>query len=560
MKRNHIQLIILFLSVSLFSSCDDFFDVNPDDVLLEKDYPGTQTELYSSYMGIASKVQAVADQVIFLEGLRGNFLEPTSNATNDIIDVYNYREKEGNELTDPAGFYEIILNANDYIDHARKFKEQYPTAMDESIFNGLVGSVLRFKVWSYLSLAKIYGKAIWTDDSFVEYKDLSDYPETSFDRLITNCIELIDTGVVINQQRIDGKGSVNWADPTVANSILNTNDLTWKRHCPPAYCLLTELYLFAGQYQKALDSGFAMLNSGTSEGGAAKPSFQITKSEYNGEWLGMFSTYSRLETIFMMSYDYDKKQTNRLIEYFSNDQPNRYLVRPSQAAMDLFNAQTMSDGTAGDTYRGKNRTFSQRNGEWTVRKYCSGVYDSKENVISEKIFRNEVPVMLYRASDVHLWIAEALIHLGRFREALKFFNGGFNIFWSGGKFIDETVNGVVVARYSDFPATLYGDGGSNISQGVRGRVSLKAVGEDIIKNPSVDPETDKKMLDKLVLDEACLELACEGRAYYTMMRIAKRWQDPALLADRVAEKYADKEGMRALLMNPENWYVKYSLE
>ncbi|MFR9166509.1 MAG: hypothetical protein ACLVKO_09945 [Dysgonomonas sp.] len=89
MKRYFNILFIVALGL-IVSSCDDFFDVDPGDSLDGDDYPGSVTELYSGYMGVTAKVQAVADKAIFLEGLRGDFLEPTRNATDDMIDLYNY--------------------------------------------------------------------------------------------------------------------------------------------------------------------------------------------------------------------------------------------------------------------------------------------------------------------------------------------------------------------------------------------------------------------------------------------------------------------------------------
>jgi hypothetical protein len=551
------NIISILLSAGIFlTSCEDFFNVNPDDVLLEENYPGSLTELYSGYMGVSAKVQAAADHAVFLEGLRGDFLEPTANATDDIIDIYYYREKSGNAMAGPQKFYEVILNANDYIKHATAFFENNPASIDESQFNGLVAGALRYKSWAYLMLAKIYGQAVWIDDTMVEYKDISNYKIYRFDDLILKCISLIEDGITVRGKIVNGKPSVRWSDPTVANSILNSNDLKWNRYCPPADCLLAELYLFANQYQKALEHGFAMLTIGV-EDGAAKPSYQITKSEWNGEWIGLFSDFVRTEAIFLMYYDYDKNQTNNLIEYFSNDPANSYLLRPTQAAMDRFNNQIRLDGSLGDNYRGIDKTFKKVNGEWVVWKYTRG------RETSGKIFRNDVPISLYRAVDVHLWIAEALGNLGRMREALTFLNGGISSRYnaSTGVYLDEEENGTVIAKYTDFPLSLMGDGkDANISQGVRGRVSMKAMGKEIIDYPSSDINLDKQKLDSLLVEETCLETAGEAKAYYAMIRIAKRWNNPAAVADRVSAKYTDKVNMHNLLLNPENWFIKYDLE
>jgi hypothetical protein len=553
MKRYIKILAVLSLSL-IVTSCEDFFNVNPDDILLEKDYPSTVTELYSGYMGITAKVQAVADQAIFLEGLRGDFLEPTRNSTDDILDLYYYKEKNDNELADPSGYYAVILNANDYIQHATSFYAENPTSIDKATFEALISGSLRYKCWAYLMLAKIYGQAIWIDDPLDSYKSLSDYPLLTFDNLIQKCIDLIERGITINTVTVNGKSPLRWTD------ILGNSDLKWNRYCPPAACLLTELYLFAGNYEKTIENGFAVLKLGA-EDSETKASFQITKSEWNGEWLHLFGEFYRTESIFLMYYDYDNKQTNRLIDYFSNNPACKYLMRPSQYAMDRFSNQTRLDGNEGDNYRGRDRTYNYLDGDWVVYKYTAARNSS------DLIYRNDVPITLYRASDIHLWLAEALAHVpkrdalggivreARLQEAATLYDGGIESFYS-------PTAGMFTEPFEDFPTTLYSSSSDGSNQGIRGRVSLRKMADGLWRNSTTDINTNVFSMDSLLIEETCMESAGEARAYYAMMRIAKRWNKPEILAERVSAKYP--EGMRQeiynKLMNPENWFIRRELK
>ena len=47
-----------------------------------------------------------------------------------------------------------------------------------------------------------------------------------------------------------------------------------------------------------------------------------------------------------------------------------------------------------------------------------------------------------------------------------------------------------------------------------------------------------------------------------MMRIADRWNDPAILADVVAQKYTSGQAnqIHQYLLNRKNWFVQYPLE
>ncbi len=537
-KIEKITLVIAF--AFLITSCESFFNVNPDDLLLEENYPSTVTELYSGYLGISAKVQVIADRVSFLEGLKGDFLEPTANATQDMIDIYNLDEDNRNVLADPSGYYAIILNANDYIVHATKFYENNPTAIDETSFKAIVGGALRYKSWAYLMIAKIYGKSVWIDDPLAELQDIAKYPVLDFDQTINSCINLIETGIVINEKPINGKGIVKWSTILFPDG---TTDYSWDCIDPAPEILLGELYLYSGNYQLAFDNLLALLKIGSADN-----RLEITKSEYNGEWIDLFKKYVRKEAIFLMTYDYNLKQTNNLVNYYSNTYPNKYYLRPTQVAMDRFRNQKQSNGNPGDNWRGENRSFKLENNEWVVYKFLSA------HLSSDYIYRNDVQINLYRASDLHLMLAEALGQLGRFEEALAFLDGGLETYYN-------SASGFFNAPFDIYPSTLYASGGDGTTQGIRTRVTMAKVAGSILKTPDPDQNKDKQFLDSLLVEEACLEFAGEGKALYTMIRMAKRWNDPSIVADRVSAKYPDglKATVREKLMNPENWFIKRDL-
>lgn len=544
--KNNTNKIGLLIAVAFLSSCVDFFNINPDDVLLEKNYPSTITELYSGYMGIASTVQAVADKASFLEGLRGDLLEPTNNSTKDVVELYNYAETDDNQLANPVGYYNIILNANDYIAHASTFFKENPTSVDDETFNALVGGALRYKCWAYLMLAKIYGKAVWIDDPLAEFKDISQFPVHNFEQIIAECIKLIESGIEIEGKQIDGKGEIRWSEELFPGQGESSSNLQWNRICPPPECLLAELYLFSGNYQGVVDNAMSIIRKGGEEA-----SYQVNKSEWNGEWVKPLRDFYRKESIFMFTYNYNYNQTNHLVDYYSNFAPNKYLMRPSEVAIARFNNQVRSDGNIGDLYRGEGVSFKNINGEWVFCKYTR----SFESI--DKVYRNDVLITLYKASEIHLWLAEALGQLGRFEEALAFLNGGIETYFNS-----ET--GVFTEPFLGYPPTLYRTStkSEGACQGVRGRVSLNKVGEHIVKTPSNNINDDKFTLDSLLIEETCLESAGDARALYAMIRVAKRWNNPSVLADRVSAKYPEgmKESIKNKLMDPNNWFIKYTVK
>ncbi|GAO28408.1 hypothetical protein [Geofilum rubicundum] len=548
MNKLHINFRFWWpvLGLLLLAGCSDYFAVNPDDVLYEEDYPSSITELYSGYMGIAAKVQEVADQALLLEGIRGDFLEPTENAGADIVDLYHYKETVSSDLASPRAYYAVILNANDYLHHVGTFVQNNPVSLEKETLEALVGGALRYKAWAYLMLAKLYGEAVWVDSPFEAFTTLDGHPLMDFDEVVAECIRMIEEGVVVNGEQINGKGKIRWSNvlfPGVGDSPAN---LQWNRICPDPDPLLAELYLFAGNYQQVVNHCLAIIRQGGTES-----SFQVNKSEWGGEWINFFRDFVRKEAIFMFTYDYNLKQTNRLVPYYSNLSPNDYLLRPSEASMARFQQQVRIDGTLGDPSRGEGKTFALLNGQWVVNKFISA------HGSTDRVYREDVIINLYRAADIHLWLIEALGQLGRFEEALTLLNGGIETYFN-------TTEGVFMPPFEAYPTTLYRTGSTSegANQGIRGRVLLGKVGEDIVRDPSDDVSEDQKTLDLLIAEETLMESAGEAKALFALMRMARRWNDPAILADRVSAKYPEgkRSEIHTKLMNPDNWFISFDLD
>jgi len=567
MRKLLYSIASIFLVFAL-SSCEDFFNPDTSEILLEKDYVGDYTELYSGYMGIAGAVQSVADQASFLEGLRGDLLEPTQNAPREIWDVYNHADMTGNAFASPKGYYNVIINANDYISHAFAYRKKDSTSVSETTFNGLIGGALRYKAWAYLQLAKIYGEAVYFDKPVTSYGELAQYPVLQFDELIDQCIDLIETG----QNGIDGKGEVVWSTELFPGQSASVTSLSWDRICPPKECLLAELYLYKNEFQKVKENCIAIIK----RGGENEASYQLNLSEYNGEWKNFGYSFTRKEHICVQFYDYTLHQTNRYVEYYSSTYPNKYYLRPTEVARHRFETQTLS-GIPGDKYRGLGVTYKQVGNDYVFYKFLPA------NLTSDKIYTNDVMISLYRAAEIHMFLVEALIGMGEFTQALAFLNDGVGSYYN-------TVTGKFNAPFQDYPSCLYRTATSSemANRGIRGRVACDAVGAFALTSATaLDTLKNIRRIDSLIVEENCLEFAGEGKALYAMNRMARRWSvgsdrswaskwvtpdnmsDALQLwgtkvqndwADKIAAKYSNGDAVSSSLKaNLNNWFIKYSL-
>ena len=544
LKMKRKQLIYgLILATFTLGSCSSYFEVDTNDILLDEDYVKESNELYSGYLGVAAKMQAIADQTVFLSDLRSDLLEPTANAPQDFWDIYNYDVKQGNEFANPRGYYDLIVNANNYLDKVVGYRHKYPTAIEDIHYQALISGTIRFKVWTYFTLAKLYGEVAYFDNPNISLDQLGEVPVISFEEVLPKLIELMEVGI----DGVDGRYVANWGDILFPGTEVSEQDLTWNMICPSPEPLLMELYLWNQEYSRVVTLGMEFIYD---NGGSR---YKIGNDDYNGEWVQFFTRDPITKTrglINVVPYDFERNQTNRLIKFFSNTPPSVYYLKPTEVAMARYRRQLRYDGnTYGDQYRGLNFTYWEQNGEWVIRKF------SRDRESASEIYKNNVHIVIYRDSDVHFFIIEAMINLGMFDQAEALLNDG----------VDQYLKLHNVEDY-EYPFNdEVRNAALNRNWGIRRRVNLGPVRPEGLSKDELDTEEKKqaymKALDKLVAEETLMESAAEGKAYFALMRIASRWNDPSILADVVAAKYPDgqQEAVRTRLMSPENWYVNYPL-
>ena len=121
-------------------------------------------------------------------------------------------------------------------------------------------------------------------------------------------------------------------------------------------------------------------------------------------------------------------------------------------------------------------------------------------------------------------LAEALNNLGRFEEAAALINGGV-----GGKF---PTGGVTWAGFTDdwTGSTALGTR-KYYNVGIRGTFALANRSfKTLVMAPQY--QADMKYNDLAIMDEMLLEFPCEGKIYPALIRVAKRWNDYGIIADR----------------------------
>ncbi|WP_239059526.1 RagB/SusD family nutrient uptake outer membrane protein [Bacteroides sp. 224] len=524
MKKNILKYGLLCLVMTL-TACDDFFNVDTDNILDHTDYINEESEMYSGYIGIITKMQAVGDKIIYLTDIRGEMLEPTFNTPVELYSLYNYdTDLTGNSYADPAPYYDVVIACNDYLLKLYDYKEKNPASINKSHYEALVSCALRVKAWTYLNIAKIYGEAYWYDGAMREKPELPEFPEVKkLDEVVVACKDLLDKGF----DGINGKHTMSWKewlDPDT--EVAKSNYRYWDYMTPEYFALYAELCLWSGDYQKAANLILNAMNEKF-----ASTVNDATAWMHNDKIGGVYATIwnntnpAPQETVSAIIYDYQKNQTNSLLKHFGSESPNEYLLAPSKVGMDRFSDSDFNPLGGAGSDRRTSVTFTKDNaGNYVIQKFRP-----VKGAVRTFAYQDDVHIYTYRGSELYFMLAEAMNNLGRYDEASALINNGLNgsfpsggVFWDG--FTDDWTSNHTTLGTRKYP-----------DKGIRGVHSLGM--REFTKNA--------KDNDLAILDEMMLEFSCEGKIYPAMIRIARRYGDFDIIADRVCPKYANPDEIRA---------------
>lgn len=574
MRKNIFCFVSVAMMALMLPSCSNFFDPQTNDVLSSDDYITSQTEVYTGYIGIINKLQAIGDKAIFLTETRGELLEPTEYSLPELIALYNYNaDLSGNSYADPAGYYEVIVSCNDYLDNMRTFRREKPELTDDDRFDALESLTLRVKVWAYLTLAEIYGQAVWFDDPLIQMQDLTDtekFEVLNLEQIVDRCISLLDNGDA-STDNVNGKLTFSWyewLDPET--ELASSQYRYWDYMTPPYEGLMAKLALWKAAalqgkndytnaktwYQLCADLMLDALNEVISD---------QNKNYYYLPTAATAGNYSKLwdnvepharEVVCAIIYDYTRNQTNRLLYHFSKDYPNQYLLRPCKTVLsERFENNTFNPGYSSSSEKRNSVVFGDR---FTDQPYLAKF---RPNGSSSRVnaYQDDVHIYLFRATEYHFFLMEALNGLGRFEAADALLNGGLQatdfVYADGAMVKDDKGYGTPLPGFegftNDWTSTASWGTRKYPHVGIRGAFSLKDR-PYVLENDNVHLMANMKANDMALLDEAMLEFAGEGKVYPMMIRSALRWgngsYDASIVSSRVSVKYGDKaDAMKPLI-------------
>ena len=581
----------IFLSFGLVAMLGLHSCVDTDiaEAVEYKDFYTTLDDADVAVMGIYGKVMGIADRLVVLNELRGDMLDVTLNADNDLIDINMQTAQADNYWADVTPIYEVIQNCNDAL-HNFKLMRQSNKLTDDQ-YNERYSDIGAIRTWLYYQLGVHYGTIPYLTEPIATINDLAKYKENmmNLDQLIPELIRFMESLPTLENYR---------------NSKLITGTIDGQSLVPyfiNKKCLMGDLYLFNNEYDKAAsayrevlskDETAVVTNNQLSYRVYTDRAWQTGEvihfsilfnrytpddaSTYYNAWINMFKNsaddrYVRNEMIWQMTYNSKFAPSYPFVKLFGTEGKGEYLLKPSTYAIDeMWGGERQANGFPYDCRGITGGVTETPDGRYAVAKYSMN-YD-----VVNKPYDDAGKWYLYRAALLHLRFAEAANRSesggGYPRLAWSMVNDGF----SGSAYNWRRQNGTLF-RADSIKYTSFGPGNPypepyyfdarwadqpyfrspwRYHGGIRGRVNMPNVNMASITNK----QDSIMFIEKMIVKEAALELAFEGHRWTDLIRVARRLQKlngtgGQFLHDQLHRKYELAGKPVPDFSSENNWYL-----
>ena len=559
MKTVLYSCILVFSSSITFTSCSDMLDTNSELVEFEKDNTlNHPTDSVYSVMGIVNRMQLIADRVNLLGEVRGDLVTTTEAASADLKRLAAFDFSQENKYNQVSDYYAVINNCNYYLAHVDTLLER----RGRKLFTYEYAAVKAFRAWTYLELVKAYGRV----------------------PLVVNPVMTeVEAREAMNGEQMDITAICNYfiTDLTPYAQVElpqfgNINGMDSRSFFIPMRALLGDLCLWANRYEEAArwyndylndrNEPIRMNFSGRTQW--MNVSFQRPSVGYyvsSNEMLSYIPMEDRVfdGTVSDLQNIYESTQENN---YYFQLTPSANMRRLSadQIYCVEYKTDTQTDtvyaprsGFSDDLLIGDLRLYSNFSQISIGGQDAYSEYSSLSQTIN-KIMSSRITT--YRRSMVYLRYAEALNRAGLPQSAMVVLKNG--ICQENIRNCVDSLERVKAGSLINFDATTFtrqttigvhslgsGDSECNAYYTLPQPTTPLATRQDTI-NYQIP------LVEDLIINEMALEGSFEGYRYYDLLRVALRRNDPAYLADPISLRTGVQDaGLRALLMDPKNWYL-----
>ena len=601
----YILPLYLFALLPLLVSCDDFFEQESDDVLYaDKEHLNNAVDTIYSVTGILTKLQALADRTILLGEVRGDLVDLTNEASNDLRELANFSVSDDNMYNVPSDYYAVINNCNYFISHV---DTALKSNRNEYIFMKEYAAVKAIRAWTYLQLVLNYGQVPFVTEPLLS-KEEAEVAETG---------QKADIQAVCSYF-INDLASLPERYNTETPGYRTIRGVESKLLFFPLSIIRGELYLWRAavtgskeDYRQAALNYYKYISERNGQNSAYPTTLSYSmwtpgssswnsRTIRNGSDLNNERFTETGEIITMIAGDSILAEGNysELRNLFNSREDNDYKVSisPSQRMVDISESQANCcvsyDGNS--VFYSPQGLVQHQSGDLRL----SDVWEegfrndrySGERIITQNISKySSRNVHIYRRMMVYLRMAEALNQAGYPRMAFEILSEGISNRIIQTEVMpyymtDDRSDSLFLSRF-DFPDSRYAvmDVGDLIGAGVatHNMMGIHTRGSGwtpmnefyVLPNDTIEEDLTKRarlvaeqqvFVDSLLLNENALEFAFEGTRYYDLMRFAMRQDNPgAFLTEHIYTRRGDSRSsemqadVKANLSDQRNWYLRW---
>ena len=533
------------LHSSLFTSCSDFLDIEPlNDVVLENYWTekGDVTSvLYSCYETFEH--EDFMKRIGVWGELRSDNFVAGNGAPNEIIEILKENIQPTNPLCNWSKIYEAINRCNTVCYYAPIVQQIDPNySYDEMKANVAEAVTLR-------SLAYFYLIRAFRDVPYVTEPSIDDTQEyivaaTPFDEVLNQLIQAMESVKDDAPMRyVVEPGTIKGV--TTYDAYKNSSRITrWA-----SYALLADLYLWKGDWDKAIEYSDKVLNYKidifykmkkldetltnrmdlvdsipmllTNDGSA-----NIRGCEYNE----IFGEKNSFESIFELYFRSDQSQQNNYVGdyYGKQSKTHGYLSVPDF----IYKEVHLSKSSVFKKYDTRGYEYFDENGYVTKYVYeglrlhdndmssIDKIFDGSQGDYRRRRSVNDANWIIYRLTEMALIKAEALIERGGVDD--------FEAAWT----IINAVN-------------------------KRALCATKATVTGMLRK--TDYIGSKNTMENLVLAERQREFMFEGKRWFDLVRFARRDGNNTRLSDNATQKSIENvNALKIKLADPNIIYFPYA--
>ena len=377
---NYSKYFVCALLISFVSSCSDYLELEPEDDLVSTEFWRTREDVDAVVAGAYNGLAGMSDEFLLWGELRGGLLiEGLNSPPADALRIMQGNITARNNFTNWGGLYRIINFANSIITFAPGVLELDPSYAEEEMLKAVAEARFLRSV-CYFYLVRVFGEVpLIVEPYTTDEQDF--FPSKSSERAVLDLV-IEDLTIAENQAELDfGRLEYNKGRGT--------------RFAIQA--LLADVYLWDDQFEKAIEMGDKVINSGQ---------FVLGGGD---QWFENFAPGNSNESIFEIQFDVEANQINDFYRWFSyeNDGLEQYAV--SGSLLELYEITDV---------RGEYGTYYIDDVP-AVWKYVGKAADPDQ---IRNISENDNNYILYRLADIYLIQAEAYALTGDFTNALDRIN------------------------------------------------------------------------------------------------------------------------------------------